>query len=131
MGQALEEGSRTHINFLKEKSGKGIQSLRRLQNGIFMTIRGFMKAKILYTYVGERSSQDMTALVCYYVTHLDWWHSWWPNVPSVCNYHAESMFRLDISPYFTTIYVTYVFINGNNILKCFTTCHSNTNNTIM
>ena len=53
--------------------------------------------KILYTYVWERSSQDVTALICYYVTHLDWWCSWWPDVPSVWDYYAESMFRLAIS----------------------------------
>ena len=48
----------------------------------------------------EQSSQDMTALICYYVTHLDWLHSWWPDVPSVCNYYTESMFKLAISPQF-------------------------------
>ena len=52
----------------------------------------------LYTYMWERSSQDMTALICYYVTHPDWWHCWWPDVPSVCNYYAESMFGFVISP---------------------------------
>ena len=45
-----------------------------------------------------QSSQDMTALICYYVTHFDWWCSWWLDVPSVCNYYAESMFRLAVSP---------------------------------
>ena len=46
-------------------------------------------------------------------------------VPSVCNYYTES------TGYVTTIYVMCEFINGNNILKCVTTCHKNTEITVM
>ena len=48
----------------------------------------------------EQSSQDMTALVCYYVTHFDWWRSWWLDVCCMHLYYTESMFRLAISPQF-------------------------------
>ena len=58
-----------------------------------------IKPKILDTYVGERSSQDMTARQNT-VTPASVLPSGKKTVPSVCNYYAESIFRLAISPQF-------------------------------
>ena len=92
-----------------------------------MDSKGLVVAKILHTYVGERSSQDMTArqntvtptsvlpsgkkqYLVYATTIQNLCLRW------LCNHNLCNV---------------CVFTNGNNILKCVTTCHSKSDITIM